>query len=97
MVADLDPLELKKNYLDRPSIWKNYNLQPDGLDDMLNYKKYGFTEADLERDFYVHSSAGGTIRDKKRIWKLKDLIQAYETAYCGKIGVEFTHIPEKKT
>jgi 2-oxoglutarate dehydrogenase E1 component len=32
---------------------------------------------------------------KKRNWKLRDLIEAYKKAYCGKIGVEYMHIPDR--
>jgi len=37
----------------------------------------------------------GHILKTNKNWKLRDLIQAYERAYCDKIGVEFMHIPDR--
>jgi len=31
---------------------------------------------------------------QKAKWKLRDLIAAYEDAYCGKIGAQFMHIED---
>lgn len=32
---------------------------------------------------------------QKKNWKLHEIIKAYQTAYCRKVGVEFSHIPER--
>jgi len=37
---------------------------------------------------------GGLI-DKKKEWTLREIIAALENAYCGKIGLEYMHIPDR--
>lgn len=32
----------------------------------------------------------------KKNWKLRDLITAYKNAYCGRIGIEYMHIPDRE-
>jgi len=41
---------------------------------LLDYKEYGFTEADLEREFYIEIGHKSSILAQKKIWKLKDVI-----------------------
>lgn len=60
---------------------------------MVDYKFYGFTEADLERHFFIDLPSLSGIVSHKKEWKLGDLIDALKTAYCGKVGVEYMHIP----
>jgi len=67
------------------------------LTKLLDFHHYGFTEADLEREFYLDVPELGGILRKKKNWKLKDLIEAYKKAYCGKIGVEYMHISDRDT
>jgi len=38
----------------------------------------------------------GGILSKKKEWTLRELIDALENAYSGKIGVEFMHIPSRE-
>ena len=62
---------------------------------MVDHKSYGFTDADLDREFYVDApELAGLLRRKKQ-WKLRELIDSYKNAYCQKIGVEFMHIPDR--
>ena len=63
----------------------------------MDYKHYGFTEADLDREFYVDIPELAGILSRKKNWKLRDLIDSYKNAYCGKIGVEYMHIPDRET
>ncbi|MGE0420233.1 MAG: thiamine pyrophosphate-dependent enzyme, partial [Acetobacteraceae bacterium] len=59
----------------------------------LDYRSYGFTDADLDRPIFIDHVLGletATLREIMRI--LRD-------TYCGSIGVEFMHIqdPEQKS
>jgi len=96
LVADVDPLKLQEVYKDIESFSQKFRFPQGPLLALLDYKEYGFTEADLDREFYIEVSHKSGILAQKKIWKLKDIIAAYKTAYCGKIGVEFMHIPEKE-
>jgi 2-oxoglutarate dehydrogenase E1 component len=62
---------------------------------VLDYRTYGFTEQDLEKSFFIDLPNQGAILSRTKDWKLKDLIQALENAYCKKIGVEFNHMTER--
>jgi 2-oxoglutarate dehydrogenase E1 component len=76
--ADLDPLGLAK---------KEYHAELDPFSPL-----YGFTEADLDREFYIAGVLGFEQATLRQIWSvLRD-------TYCGRIGVEFMHIqdPEQK-
>ncbi len=61
---------------------EKYKLPPKSLTSHVDYKQYGFTEADLEREFYIDAPELSGVLSKKKNWKLKDLIQAYKNAYC---------------
>lgn len=63
---------------------------------LVDYKSYGFTESDLDREFYVDAPELAGLLSKKKNWKLRELIDAYQKAYCGKIGVEYMHIPDRE-
>jgi 2-oxoglutarate dehydrogenase E1 component len=63
---------------------------------MLDYKTYGFTEADLEKTYYIDLPHSGAILAKRKDWKLRDLVDAYQNAYCKKIGVEFMHMNNRE-
>ena len=64
---------------------------------MLDPSHYGFTAADMEREFSISMPYNSTIAQRKTKWKLGELIKAYRDAYCGKIGVQFMHIQERET
>jgi 2-oxoglutarate dehydrogenase E1 component len=68
--ADLDPLGLDKR----------------GPYPELNYRSYGFTEADLDRDIFINN-----IFDRERA-RLREILMMSRQAYCGRIGVEYMHI-----
>ena len=72
LIADLDPLKILKR--DYPS--------------ELDYKSYGFSESDLEREIFIDGSLG---LDKE---KLKKIIKILKETYCSSIGVEFLHIQQ---
>jgi len=74
------------------------NLDPLGLDGEKHHPEldpatYGFTEADLGREFYVDGVLGLQTATLRRV------LEIAKKTYCRKVGVEFMHIqdPEEKT
>ena len=68
--ADLDPLGLDKR----------------GPYPELDYRSYGFSEADLDREIFLNNIFG---HERAR---LRQIIGILRQTYCGKIGVEYMHI-----
>ena len=68
--ADLDPLGLDKR----------------GPYPELDYRSYGFSEADLDREIFLNG-----VFDRERA-SLREIIDILRQTYCGKIGVEYMHI-----
>lgn len=66
LLADIDPLLLRDVYKDNESLADKFRFPDQQMKDLLNYKSYGFTEADLERTFYVDIPQAGTILQKKK-------------------------------
>ncbi|OEL36245.1 2-oxoglutarate dehydrogenase, mitochondrial [Dichanthelium oligosanthes] len=71
-------------------------LDPLGLDvlDDLDLGLYGFTEADLEREFYlgVWRTTSGFLSGSRPVVTLREIIGKLRQAYCGAVGYEYTHI-----
>ena len=85
-IANLDPLKLdvEFNQHGRP----RKNAPPPDLD----YKYYGFTEADLDKEYPVRvPNPKGLIATKDK-WKLRDLIAELKKTYCDTITLERAHI-----
>ena len=53
LVADIDPLQLKQHYKDSPSLAKKFHFPDEKLLSLLDPATYGFTEADLDREFHI--------------------------------------------
>jgi 2-oxoglutarate dehydrogenase E1 component len=68
--AELDPLGLEKR----------------GPYPELDYRTYGFTEADLDREIFLNNLFG---RGRA---SLREIIAILRETYCGRIGVEYMHI-----
>jgi len=95
-IASLRALMLIRSYRVRGHL--EARLDPLGLQipaphAELDYRSYGFTDADLDRPIFIDHVLGlesATLREITRI--LRD-------TYCGPIGVEFMHIqdPEQKS
>jgi len=68
--ADLDPLGLEKR----------------GPYPELDYRGYGFTEADFDREIFINNLFG---RERAT---LPEIVAILRATYCGRIGVEYMHI-----
>ena len=67
-------------------------LDPLGLEQPLSHteldpESYGFTEADYDREIYIHDRLG--LSDKA---PLREIVEKARATYCGHIGVEYMHI-----
>jgi 2-oxoglutarate dehydrogenase E1 component len=69
--AELDPLGLDKR----------------ASDPELDYRNWGFAEADLDRAIFINNLLG---RERA---SLREIVAMLREAYCGHIGVEYMHIP----
>ncbi len=54
----------------------------------LDYRTYGFTDEDLDRQIFIAQVLG------RESATLREIVQILRNTYCGKIGVEFMHIQE---
>ena len=88
LMCDLDPLGLLKNGVDRSG----------DVPDELDPEYFGFTEADMDRQFRVqmHQDIGGFFSKGGRM-SLRELLEKLKQIYCGRIGWEFMHIPDRET
>ena len=68
--ADLDPLGLEKR----------------GPYPELDFRSYGFTESDLDREIFIANLFG---RERA---SLREIIAILRETYCGRLGVEYMHI-----
>lgn len=61
----------------------------------LEYTYYGFTEADLSRQFMLGMGMLPEFSSKKPQMTLQEIIDQLRATYCGTIGYEYTHIPDR--
>jgi 2-oxoglutarate dehydrogenase E1 component len=73
------------------------NMDPLGLTEPephpeLDYRNYGFTDADLDREIFIDNVLG------LETATLRKIVEVVRETYCGHIGVEFMHIqyPDQK-
>ena len=73
-------------------------LDPLGLEQPLSHteldpESYGFSEADYDREIYIHDRLN--LGEKA---PLRDIVERVRSTYCSHIGVEYMHItsPEEK-
>ena len=64
LVADIDPLELQKHYAGNDTLASKFRFPDAKLKGYMDYKTYGFTEADLDRTFYIDLPNQGAIMSK---------------------------------
>ncbi|CAM8929696.1 unnamed protein product [Rhodiola kirilowii] len=77
------------------------NLDPLGLEELkaaedLNLGLYGFTEADLDREFFLGVwNSSGFLSENRPVQTLRAILNRLEQAYCGSIGYEYMHIADR--
>lgn len=81
--ADIDPL----NY---PSYKHGAQLRK-----VLDYRSYGFTDADLDQEINTADGSTGIAEKVPKKWNLRGLIGYLEKVYCGKVGFECMHMLNK--
>ena len=69
------------------------NFDPLGLEGRtqhpeLDYRTYGFTDADLDRPIFIDNVLG------LETATLREILQVLKDTYCSSVGVEFMHIQE---
>lgn len=63
LLADIDPLNLAKTYGDNKDLADKYRFAPEHIVKLLDPSNYGFTQQDMDREFYLHSVEKGAIRE----------------------------------
>lgn len=81
LVADLDPLGVTRQ-IDRGEVDDPHKIRRES-----EPGHYGFTEADMEREFVVHGEMPGP-----PVRRLREIVDILKKAYCGKIGAEYRHM-----
>ncbi|KAF8976851.1 2-oxoglutarate dehydrogenase E1 component [Entomortierella lignicola] len=82
-IARLDPLGINKPDL--------ADVAPRELD----ISHYGFTDKDLDRVFSLGPGILPGFLDKGSKQTLREIIDHLRTIYCGSIGIEYIHIPDR--
>jgi len=95
-MVKLDPLGINDGNLHVDKmVYRGGEDQAMSVPKFLDYKTYGFTEEDLQKEFFLNAGVGGgkggLIGSGTRR-TLADIVQIMDSAYCDTVGVEFTHI-----
>ncbi|KAE8691913.1 2-oxoglutarate dehydrogenase, E1 component isoform 3 [Hibiscus syriacus] len=81
MKAKLDPLSLEERE----------------ISDDLDLALYGFTEADLDREFFLGVwRMSGFLSENRPVQTLRSILTRLEQAYCGSIGFEYMHVADRE-
>ena len=81
-LAKLDPLGIRK---------------PDTSPPELEHSHYGFTEKDLDRVFHIGPGVlPGFQSSTVKQMTLREIIKSLQDTYCGTIGIEYSHIPDRR-
>jgi len=71
--AQTDPLNLDEAYKESEIASKQYAHPTAEMKKLIDYKFYGFTEADLDKTFYIDVPQLGGILERKKNWTLREL------------------------
>ena len=78
------------------------NLDPLGLDNRpapieLDPALYGFTEEDLDKEFYLGTwRMSGFLSEERPVQTLRQVLARLKQAYCGSVGYEYMHIADRE-
>lgn len=57
---------------------------------------YGFTEKDLDREFFIGTwNQEGFLSESRPVRTLREILTRLRETYCGAIGYEYMHIPDR--
>ncbi|KAL0048536.1 hypothetical protein WJX82_005284 [Trebouxia sp. C0006] len=76
-------------------------LDPLGLDQRpmpveLDIALYGFSEKDMDREFFVGTwNMSGFLNEDRETRTLREIVTRLRESYCGSIGFEYMHIPDR--
>lgn len=82
LVADLDPLGMSRHHQGRGDSQDPFRIGKES-----EPSHYGFSEADMDREFVVAGELPGP-----PVRRLRDIHNLLKKAYCGKIGAEYRHM-----
>jgi 2-oxoglutarate dehydrogenase complex dehydrogenase (E1) component-like enzyme len=77
------------------------HLDPLGLDARppppeLDPTFYGFTAADLDREFFLGTwNQEGFLSESRPVRTLREILSRLRETYCGSVGYEYMHIPDR--
>jgi len=97
-MCKLDPLGINDANLHVDKFqYRGSSEQAGSVPKFLDHRTYGFSDADLQKEFFLNANVGagmgGLVGSGKRM-KLQEIIEVMKEAYCGTVGVEFTHIAD---
>ncbi|GME58249.1 oxoglutarate dehydrogenase (succinyl-transferring), E1 component [Neofusicoccum parvum] len=76
------------------------NLQGSGIASKipaeLELSHYGFTDADLNCSFPLDGTSLPNFGHGRQSITLREIVSKLEESYCGSVGVEYTHIPDRE-
>ncbi|EOD48905.1 putative alpha-ketoglutarate dehydrogenase complex subunit protein [Neofusicoccum parvum UCRNP2] len=76
------------------------NLQGSGIASKipaeLELSHYGFTDADLDCSFPLDGTSLPNFAHGRQSITLREIVSKLEESYCGSVGVEYTHIPDRE-
>ncbi|KNE63048.1 oxoglutarate dehydrogenase (succinyl-transferring), E1 component [Allomyces macrogynus ATCC 38327] len=81
-LAKLDPLGI-------------HNPESQGNPPELEPSYYGFSEADFDRKFALGPGMLPGYRTSSPQLTLREIVQTLQATYCGTIGIEYAHIPDR--
>ncbi len=65
--------------------------------EILDPAFYGFTESDMDREFYVGTwNTAGFLNEARPVRKLREVVDCLERAYCSTTGIEYMHITDRE-